>query len=56
VVFAIRDPKKIDFQNLLGGNHILNIEVFLVPTPRLLLKSLQIDVRLIDHVLRFYSI
>jgi len=26
-MFAIRDPKKIDFQKLLGGNHILNIEV-----------------------------
>jgi len=26
-MFAIRNPKKIDFQKLLGGNHILNIEV-----------------------------
>jgi len=27
VIFAIRDKKKTDFQKLLGGNHILNIEV-----------------------------
>ena len=27
MIFAIRDKKKTDFQKLLGGNHILNIEV-----------------------------